>query len=342
MNKPDNKSKPTIYDVAKASGFSTATVSLVMNNDTRIKESTRQTVMDCVKQLNYTPSALARGLANQQTRNIGLIIPNLHNPVFAEMVEGVKNYLSDVGYNIIIEVTQQNLEMEKDYLHSVRLQKVDGLIIFPTFLQEIRDELIQIQKEKFPIVICGTRMDEEAVPINYVSSNIVEGAYLATELLIKKGHTKICLMSGEINNQQSDERIKGYKQALKMYGIPFKEQYILRSAPDLDSVYQKSYQFIGEYPDVTAFFCLFDYISLAVYKAIQKRGLRVPQDIALIGYDDIELDRFMPVELSSVRTNSFKLGEISARIIIDFLQNSDAEIQQVVLPPILVERESTG
>lgn len=342
MNKPENKTKPTIYDVAKASGFSTATVSLVMNNDARIKESTRRIVMDCVKQLNYSPSALARGLANQQTRNIGLIIPNLHNPVFAEMVEGVKNYLSDAGYNIIIEVTQQNLEMEKNYLRSVRLQKVDGLIVFPTFLQEIRDELVQIQKEKFPIVICGTRMDEEAVPINYVSSNIVEGAYLATESLIKKGHKKICLMSGEINNQQSDERIKGYKQALRMYGIPYDEKFILKSAPDLDSVYQKSFQFIGEHPDVTAFFCLFDYIALAVYKAIQKRGLRVPQDIALIGYDDIELDRFMPVELSSVRTNSFKIGEISARIIIDLLQDSDADIQQVVLPPILIERESSG
>lgn len=341
MNKPD-KTKTTIYDVAKASGFSTATVSLVMNNDTRIKLSTRRTVMDCVRELNYSPSALARGLANQRTHNIGLIIPNLHNPVFAEMVEGVKNYLNGVGYNIIIEVTQQNLEMEKKYLRSVRNQKVDGLIVFPTFLNEIHEDLIQIQKEKFPIIICGVRMDGEAVPMNYVSSNIIEGAYLATESLIRKGHKKICLMSGEVNNQQSDERIKGYRQALKMYGIPYEEQFVLRSPPHLDTIYQKCYGFIGEHPDVTAFFCLFDYIALAVFKAIQQRGLRVPQDIAMIGYDDIELARFMPVELSSVRTNNYKIGEISARIIYDLLQNPDAEVQQIVLPPILIERESSG
>jgi len=341
LKKPD-KTKTTIYDVARASGFSTATVSLVMNNDTRIKLSTQHTVMECVRKLNYSPSALARGLANQRTYNIGLIIPNLHNPVFAEMVEGVKNYLNNVGYNIIIEVTQQNLEMEKKYLRSVRNQKVDGLIVFPTFLNEIREDLIQIQSEKFPLIICGVRMDVESVPMNYVSSNIVEGAYLATESLIRKGHKKICLMSGEVNNQQSDERIKGYLQALKMYGIPHEEQFILRSSPDLNTVYQKCYEFIGKHPDVTAFFCLFDYIAMAVFKAIQQRGLRVPQDIAMIGYDDIELDLFMPVELSSVCTNNYKIGEISARIIYDLLQNPDAGVQQIVLPPLLIERESSG
>lgn len=219
---------------------------------------------------------------------------------------------------------------------------MDGLIVFPTFLNEIHEDLIQIQKEKFPIIICGVQMDGEAAPINYVSSNIIEGAYLATESLIRKGHKKICLMFGEVNNQQSDERIKGYRQALKMCGIPYEEQFVLRSIPNLDTIYQKCYGFIGEHPDVTAFFCLFDYIALAVFKAIQRRGLRVPQDIAMVGYDDIELTRFMPVELSSVRTNNYKIGEISARIIYDLLQNPDVEVQQIVLPPILIERESSG
>lgn len=340
VEKP-NKQRATIYDIAKASGFSTATVSLVMHGDQRVKESTRKKIQECMAALQYNPSYLASSLASQQTRNIGLVIPNLRNPVFAEMVEGVESYLQNENYHVIIGVTDQNLQKEKYYLSFIHTQKVDGLIVFPTFLNEIREDLLKIQEKAFPLVVCGMKMEEENDDINFVSSNIAEGAYLATEALIKKGHKHICLMSGEVSNQQSDERISGYRQALDIYGIQFRPELVLRSAPDLDSVYSMCYDFLGDHPEVTAFFCLYDYISLAVMKAIQRRGLTIPGDIALIGYDDIELNRYLPVELSSVYTNSFKVGETAARIVVNLLRHADAETQHIILPPTLVERNSS-
>ena len=338
--KQTNSCKITIYDIAKASGFSASTVSLVLHNDSRVKESTKQKIQECMEQLNYTPSYLASSLASQRTNNIGLIIPDLRNPVFAEMIEGIESYLQNIDYHILIGDTEQNLEKEKYYLNFANTQKVDGLIVFPSFLEETRRELLQIAHSKFPLVVCGLPLEAQT-NISYVTSNIAEGAYLATEALIKKGHTNICLVSGQSKPLQLNDRIEGYKNALNIYKIPFHSEYLLFSEPDLTSVAESCAEFLSAHSEVTAVFCAYDYIAPAVVKAIQRCGLRIPQDIALIGYDDIELNQYMPVELSSVYTNSFKLGETAARVIVNLLQDPNTEPQRIVLPPVLIERESS-
>ena len=293
-----------------------------------------------MEQFNYTPSYLASSLASQRTYNIGLIIPDLRNPIFSEMIKGIESLLQDFGYHILIGVTEQVLEKEKYYLNFAHSQKVDGLILFPSFLNEVQDEIIQLATDRFPLVICGIPI-EASTNISYVSSNISEGAYLAIESLIKRGHQHIGFVSGEKKPLQMNERISGYKNALSIYNLPFNEDLLLFSDPDLPSVTMACTQFLQMHPEVTALFCSYDYIAPAVMKAVQQLGLRIPQDIAIVGYDDIELNHFMPVEMSSVRTNNFKIGETAARIVLNLLQNPDSEPQRIVLPPVLMERDSS-
>lgn len=331
----------TIYDIAKASGFSTATVSLVLHGDPRVRESTKERIIACMKDMNYNPSYLASSLASQRTNNIGVVIPTLRNPVFAEMLEGAESFLQNENYNVIIGVTNQDMDKERHYLDFISHQKIDGLILFPTFLHELRETYQNIQNMGFPLVICGIRV-EGIAGMNYVSSNVVEGAYLATESLIKRGHRHICLVSGVASSDQADDRISGYKRALTVYGLPYQPEYVLQLSPDLQTIRKTCYDFLGEHPEVTAFFCLYDYIAFAAMKGIYDRGLRIPQDIAVVGYDDIELNRYLPIELSSVHTNSRRVGETAARIIVNQLKNANTDLQQIILPPRMIERASSN
>ncbi|MDD2392991.1 MAG: LacI family DNA-binding transcriptional regulator [Eubacteriales bacterium] len=331
--------KITIYDVAKAAGCSTATVSLVLHNDKRIKEETRNKVRECIKTLNYKPSYLARSLAIQRTQSIGIIVPEMTNPVFSELVHGAEGYLSQNGYNVIIGSTNQDLDKEKLYLDMLSGKKVDGLIILPTFLSEIEDKLKDMQAMHFPFVVTGVKSSMKNV--NYVSTNKVEGAFIGVEHLIHRGHKNIAFVRGSEVEEHSSERLEGYIKALNVYGIPFREDYIIKSRQDFSDVREKVRGFKKEHPEVTALFCLYDFIAMAVMKALYDLKLSIPKDVAVVGYDNIQLGEYLPVGLTSIDGNNYKVGEIAARILVNQITSDAEEIQHIILTPKLVIREST-
>ncbi len=335
----EKKKKVTIYDVAKAAGCSTATVSLVIHNDKRIKEETRERVKACIRDLAYTPSYLASSLANQRTQSIGIIVPDMTNPVFAELVHGAEEFLSHNGYHLIIGLTNQNLEKELLYLDMLSGKKVDGLIILPTFLKEIEEKLQELKAKKFPFVVTGIKSSSSEV--NYVSTNKVEGAFIGVEHLIKKGHRNIAFVRGSELEEHSSERLEGYMKALNVYGIPFNPEYVIKSRQDFADVREKVGLFMEEHPEVTALFCLYDFIAMAVLKALNDRKLRIPEDVAVVGFDNIQLDDYLPVGLTTIDSNNLKVGEIAARILVNQISSGMDEIQHVILTPKLVVREST-
>lgn len=335
-NKPG---KVTIYDVAKAAGCSTATVSLVLHNDKRIKEETRQKVQECISQLSYKPNYLASSLANQCTQSIGIIVPEMTNPVFSELVHGAEDFLSKNGYHVIIGSTNQDLEKERLYLDMLSGKKVDGLIILPTFLSEIEGKLQELKEQHFPFIIMGVK--SPVANMNYVSTNKVEGAFIGVEHLIQRGHKNIAFVRGSTVEEHSSERLEGYMNALNIYGIPFREEYVIKSKQDFSDVREKVREFKKAHPEVTAIFCLFDYIALAVMKAVSDLKLRIPEDVAVVGYDNIQLDEYLPVGLTSIDTNNNKVGEIAARIVLNQISTGSEEVQRILLTPKLVVREST-
>jgi DNA-binding LacI/PurR family transcriptional regulator len=331
--------KVTIYDVARAAGCSTATVSLVLHNDKRIKEETRDKVRECIVALSYRPSYLASSLANQRTQSIGIIVPEMTNPVFSELVHGAEDFLSKNGYHVIIGSTNQDLEKEKVYLDMLSGKKVDGLIILPTFLHEIEDKLKELQAMRFPFVITGVKSAMQDV--NYVSTNKVEGAFIGVEHLIQRGHRSIAFVRGSEVEEHSSERLEGYIKALNVYGIPFRQEYIIKSRQDFSDVREKVRTFKEDHPEVTAIFCLYDYIAMAVMNALYDLKLSIPKDVAVVGYDNIQLDEYLPVGLTSIDGNNYKVGEIAARILLNQITAGTEDIQHVILTPKLVIREST-
>lgn len=340
MKEDEKKKKVTIYDVAKAAGCSTATVSLVLRNDKRIKDETHHRVRECIKKLNYKPNYLARSLAMQKTHSIGIIVPDMTNPVFAELVDGAETYLSQNGYNVIIGSTNKLLAKEKLYLEMLSDKKVDGLIILPTFLNEIEDKLKELQTMNFPFVVTGVKSSMKNV--NYVSTNKVEGAFLGVEHLIQKGHKNIAFVRGSELLEHSSERLEGYIKALKVYGIPFKEEYIIKSRQELHDVRENVRDFMKEHHEVTALFCLYDFIAMAVMKALYDLKLSIPDDVAVVGYDNIQLCEYLPVGLTSIDSNNNKVGEIAARILVNQINlETDEVVQHVMLTPKLIVREST-
>ena len=315
-------SKVTIYDVAKKANCSTATVSLVLKKSNRIKPETAKAVMDVVEQLGYTPNYIAQSLSSKATNTLGLIVPNVENPLFSMMISGIEDYANSKGYNLILGITNATSEKESFYLDMLQRKQVDGLILFPSFLGTLTKKVEYLSQMRTPIILCGSS-GSELKNISYVKCDNRLGSYTAVNHLVDIG----C-------------RLIGYQDALRNCGIPFREELIRVCTPDNDSIFNATLTLLKEQkPD--GIFCLYDYSAITVMRAVFCAGLRIPEDIAIIGYDNIKMSGFLPVPLSSIDTHSQEVGQKAAEILMQKISDPDEQVHQVVLKPDLVVREST-
>lgn len=212
-------SKVTIYDVAKEAGCSTATVSLVLQNSDKIKASTQQRVLDAVEKLGYLPNFAARSLSSKFTNLLGLIVPNMENPLFAHMIKGVEEYANSKGYGIILGISDLSLDKEMFYMQMLQERRVDGLLVFPTFVDEIFERFICGKSdESIPLVLCGSTGVQE-YPVSYVKCDNRMGAYMATDHLVTSGRRRIGCLCAVADHRQAESRINGYRDALMFHGI---------------------------------------------------------------------------------------------------------------------------
>jgi len=331
----------TIYDVAREAQVSTATVSLVLKNSSRIKEETRQRVMEVVNRLGYTPNFTARSLSKKSTNTLGLVVPNLENPVFAQMIAGVEECANSRGYNLILGVSNQNREKESFYLDMLQQKRVDGMLVFPTFIDNIQEKLSYLSKEEHtPIVLCGST-GKGNPDISFVKCDNRMGAYMAVDHLISTGRTRVGCILPAVSEHQYASRKAGYQDVLAFHGIKYDEMLIKVCQPDNESIFRATVELI-EHEKVNGLFCLYDYITIYVMRAIVSRGLSIPQDVAVIGYDNINISEYLPVSLSTIDTHSQRVGRMATEILVDKIENPDQPIRQIVLKPELVVRESTA
>lgn len=330
----------TIYDVAREVGCSAATVSLVLQNSNKIKLSTRQKVLQVVDQLGYIPNYTARSLSKQSTHTLGLIVPNLENPIFSQMISGVEEYANSKGYNLLLGVSNMDMQKEFLYLDMLRQKQVDGLLIFPTFLNEILQKLHgKPERNVLPIVFCGSS-GEHSSEISFVKCDNRMGAYIATEHLIQIGRKRIGFVCASVDAQQSASRIAGYRDALSFYGIECSDKLIRYCPQTEEEIFKTTIQIIQE-EKVDAIFYLYDYIAIAAIRAIQSIGLRIPQDVAIMGYDNIHISRYLPTTLSTIDTHSHRVGYMAAEMLTDKIEHPDTPSRKILLKPSLVIGEST-
>ncbi|MBQ2923573.1 MAG: LacI family DNA-binding transcriptional regulator [Tyzzerella sp.] len=330
----------TIYDIAKVANVSTATVSLSLSGNERIRPETRKRIKEIADQLGYSPNYIAQSLSTRATHTLGLIIPNIDNPVYSQMVAGVELYANQKGYNLILGLSNSNLKKELFYFDMLQRERVDGLILFPTFMDALEDKLNKNEEMKSKVVLCGSSGISSIKDISYAKCNNRIGAFLAVSHLIETGRKRIGCIFPVSTEQQYYSRKLGYQEALRSHNIPYDESLIKVCSSNDESIVCATKELLDEqHPD--AIFCLYDYCAFNVMHAIQSKGLHIPHDISVIGYDNIPMGNYYSTTLSTIDTHGAEVGRLAAELLVEKLTIPDTPVRQITVEPELVVRDST-
>jgi len=326
-------------EIAKIAGVSHMTVSRALYNDPRIREETKKRILDLADKLNYRPVARARPFASRKSNLIGLVVSDISNPFCAELARGIEDKAHEEGYNVIFCSTDNKPERMESYVHLMMDAGVDAFIFASTRLREpVVEKLID---ERFPLVLVNRKLRGETC--NYVVLNNMKGAYEITEHLINLGYRKIAIITGPSNFFTGLERLKGYQQALKDHGIEFDDNYVIQGYFTREMGYKGTKELLTMEERPEAIFAGNDYVAMGVIDAVEELGLRIPEEIALVGFDDTAFASNQRIRLTTVSQRTYEMGNLGVQILIDYIERKETDYtHRVVLEPRLVIRESCG
>lgn len=325
----------TIQEVAKKAGVSTATVSRVLNNRETVKEKTRIRVEQAIQELKYEPSALGRNLRNSESRLLLVLIPSISNPFYTEIINGIEDTAISKGYNILLCETDSNPKREAIYFNMVRNRLADGIILMDPTVN--RKNLYDLAS-RHPIVQCS-EFDEQG-EISYVTIDNELAAYQAVKHLIKLGNRKVALINTDEKYLYARERRRGYEKALQEFDLPIESKWMRETGHlGFEGGQQAMRSLLNEADKPNAVFSVSDVLAIGAMKEIQLQGLKVPDDIAVIGFDKISFSNMTNPTLTTIAQPMYKMGCISADMIINKIRGK--EVESLILDHELIIREST-
>ena len=329
----------TLKAVASKSGFSIRTVSRALNGLEDVSSETRQKVMAVAEELGYRPSLLARALVTRHSRTLGLVIPHLTNPFFAEMAQGVFDTAHQHGYNVLMNHCRWNIEPELESWQALGDRAVEGLITDLQYGHE--PNIINYSKILHPIVVF--QKDILHPGISTVKCDLEQGARQAVEYLICQGHRQIALLVVQVENLEAVERLTGYRRVMAEHGMAEIIQYLASGwiEPDIDSGRQAALRLLEEHPQITAIFCYNDLLAIGALQACKLCGRVVPRDIAVIGFDDIPFASLVQPSLTTVRMDKYGLGCQAVLRLLEMLGKPGQIFEPYTLKTELIVREST-
>lgn len=326
----------TIQDVAREAGVSVATVSRVMNNSPSVSDITRERVLEAIKKLDYQPNLLGRNLRRTETRMILVLLPNIANPFYSRIVKGAEDVAHKNGYNIMLCNTDSDKNREKLYLDLLKNRLSDGVIFMASELS--KDELMETGRN-FPVVQCCEH--KEGAGVSHVSIDNLAAAYKAVKHLISLGHTRIGMISSKNNFLSTIHRELGYKKALDDSGIDFDPSLIKYGDYGFKSGLRAAKQFLDMEDRPTAIFAISDTMAVGVIKAAGEAGLKVPDDIAVAGFDNISLASMCEPPLTTISQPKYDLGCTAMDLLLRQIRGELKEPEKVLLEYELIIREST-
>lgn len=329
----------TMKDVARLAGVSTSTVSHVINNNRFVSEAVREKITAAITQLNYAPSALARSLKLNQTRTIGMLLTASSNPFYSEVVRGVERSCFERGYSLILCNTEGDEDRMNRSLETLLQKRVDGLLIMCTESHIPSAEILN-RYPSIPSVMMDWAPFEGGSDI--IQDNSLLGGEMATRYLISRGYTRIACIAGPQDKTPARLRLEGYQQAMKTAGLPILPDYVVNGDFEFEGGYNAMNQLLAVHPLPQAIFTSNDAMAVGVYHALFQAGLAVGRDIAVIGYDDIELAHYMTPPLTTIHQPKDELGELAIDTLIHRLAEPGASQQLLVLTPELIERGSVA
>ncbi|MCL5771997.1 MAG: LacI family transcriptional regulator [Actinobacteria bacterium] len=333
------KKLPTIEDVAKKAKVSIATVSRVINKKDKVSKKTTARIESVIEELDYQPSFIARGLSIRKTFTIGVIMEDVVNPFFSQIVKGIGEVLQNNGYFMLLTNSEFNSNNEKKLTQLLIKQNVDGIIIAPI---NNDSESLRILKEN-EVLFFAVNCRADINGFDYISTDNLLGGYIGTKYLIEQGYEKIMYIRGT-DDQPSLDKLEGFKKAIIESGLKVKDQIIIGKAKTYDDGKRIIENFIkknGIKSIPEAIFTANDHSALGVMRVLNDFNLRIPQDISILGYDDIDESGLMNISLSTIRQEKYKMGEIAANELLMKIRNKEENVaKQILIKPVLVIRNS--
>jgi len=329
----------TISDVAKRAGVSTMTVSRVINNSGYISQETQERVMKAVTELGFVPNALARSLRFKQTKTIALVLTDITNPFFTTLARGVEDAASKNGFTVMFSNTDESVAEEAEHINTLLQKQVDGVLLVPAGSSS--ETITFIQERGTPLVVLDRRVP--GVLVDTVRCDSLPGAYEVTRHLIELGHRRIAMLSGPLEISTSADRAAGYRRAMQEAGIAIDPQWLRYGMFTQRSGYELARDILPLTPRPTAVFAGNNFIAIGAYTALREAGLRIPQDISLVTFDDLPAPLVLEPFLTTVDQPAYEMGYQATQLLLAYLGGEPpAEPREILLPTRLIIRCSSG
>ncbi|MBO8160551.1 MAG: LacI family DNA-binding transcriptional regulator [Thermosipho sp. (in: Bacteria)] len=326
----------TIRDIAREAGVSINTVSRALNNKPDVNEKTRKIILNIAKKMGYVKNINASSLRSKKTHIVGVIIADSSNPFYAEVLKGIEAASRKYGYQIILMNTERSYSNEERAIEILLQRRVDGLLITP--VQDRNDDIIELKNSEIPFVVVGRHFDD--LEIDEIFSDEIKGGYLATKYLLDKGRKNILMLNGFLFKSAARMRLEGYKKALKEYDIEFNEEYMIATDIDVEDGFREIIKVFEKGLKIDGVVCYNDLMAYGVLKALNNLGLKVPDDIGVVGFDDIYFSSLVCPSLTTVKIRKFEMGYEAFKMLLQRMKNRRKKRKIKILDVELVVRNS--
>ena len=334
--------RTTIKDIARATGFSVTTVSLVLNGKAhKIPENTKQIVLETAKQLNYHPNQVAVSLVKRRSKTIGLILPDIRNPYFANMARGIDEACREYGRTVIICNTNDLQERDREYVNMLVDKGVDGIIYVmakDSSLGKNRQILKLMEDVRMPYILLDRSLTGADDPV--IEMDHLAGGYMATRYLIELGHSRIACVKGAEGLSDSERRFQGYLKAMAEYHVPVDNNLIYEGDYSPEGGAEAVDYFVKH--DFTAIFACNDASAYGVCRQLKKYHKKVPDDISVVGYDDVSYAEMLEPPLTTIRQHVYKMGMEAVKQLLNCIKTKDKMKKTIMLEPELIIRKSAA
>lgn len=328
----------TIYDVAREANVSMATVSRVVNGNPNVKPTTRKKVLDTIERLGYRPNAVARGLASKKTTTVGAIIPDISSVFFSELARGIEDIATMYKYNVILSNSDQNKNKELHLIDTMLEKQVDGIVFMGGEITE--EHIQQFKTANVPVVLAATEEETDALPS--VNIDYYKAAYEVVQFYTENDTNQPAFITGDAHVQGNGAKLEGYKEALKDAGISYNEEFVIA---DEECTYNggivaaQQLLKLGNYPRKV--FVATDEMAVGVIHGIQDEGLKVPEDIEVLGFNNTRVAMMVRPTLSTVVQPMYDIGAVAMRLLTKYMNKEEVDDENVILPHRLITRDST-
>ena len=330
-----------IKAVAKKAGVSVATISRVLNHPDAVAPDTKERILNIMESLDYTPNWFARGLKLNRTGVIALLIPEILDLGYMEIAKGVEDVAHQKNYNIMLCTTEEDGNKEKGYIENFMARNVDGIILVSSFLK--KNDLEQMKKQDISVVLIGRSDELTGENLVYTDYKIAAGE--AVKHMVEIGHRKIGMICGNRPKIENMDKLEGFRKTLTDEGLSYQPEHIVEEENSIEGGYLGASKLLNLKDRPEAIFVTSDMMAIGAMEKIKQTGLKIPQDIAVVGFDNLKISGYVEPKLTTVAKPMYRMGLVAARLLFDLMEGEneeDAEPQEILIQSKLKVRKSCG